>query len=118
MSDVLVYAAASRAQLARSVLGAACQATGLAVRLEVYGSGSLYQRLGPRRAQPLPDLVLWFGAYAAQAAANDGLLQAHQPARVAEAAAHHPSWLWTTLDYSAIGVTGAPSVASMDDLLA
>jgi ABC-type Fe3+ transport system substrate-binding protein len=84
----------------------------------LYGSGSLYQRLGPRRAQPLPDLVLWFGAYAAQAAANEGLLQAHQPARVAEAAVHHPSWLWTTVDYAAIGVTGAPSVASMDDLLA
>jgi ABC-type Fe3+ transport system substrate-binding protein len=118
MSDVLVYAVASRAQAARSLLGAACQATGLGVRLELYGSGSLYQRLGPRRAPPFPDVVLWFGAYAAQAAASDSLLQAHQPARVAEAAVHHPNWLWSTLDYSAVGVTSAPSVAGLDDLLA
>jgi ABC-type Fe3+ transport system substrate-binding protein len=118
VTDVLVYTVASRVRMARTLLGAACQATGLEVRLEQYGSGSLYQRLGPRRAQPLPDLVLWFGAYAAQAAASDGLLLAHQPARVAEAAAHHPDWLWTTLDYSSIGVTGSVPVAGMDDLAA
>jgi ABC-type Fe3+ transport system substrate-binding protein len=117
MTDVLVYAVTSRAQTARAVLGAACQATGLGVRLELHGSGSLSQRLGPRRAQPFPDVVLWFGAYAAQAAAIDGLLQAHQPSRVSDAAAHHPNWLWTTLDYSAIGVTGAPVVAGLEDLL-
>src|SRR5438552_12110315 len=107
MSDVLVYAVASRAQVARSLLSGACQATGLGVRLELYGSGSLYQRLGPRRAQPLPDVVLWFGPYAAEAAAAGGLLQPHQPGRLADAAPHHPNWLWSTLDYSSIGVSGS-----------
>ena len=65
------------------LLGAACRATGIGARLELYGSGSLYQRLGPRHAPPLPDLVLWFGPFAAQAAALDGLLQPYQPASVA-----------------------------------
>jgi ABC-type Fe3+ transport system substrate-binding protein len=111
-----VYTVTSRARAARALLGAACQATGLGVRLELYGSGSLYQRLGPRRAQPLPDVVLWFGAYAAQAAAADGLLQPYQPARVASAAPHQQNWLWTTLDFSSIGVTGSFPVASMEEL--
>src|SRR4051794_31641952 len=117
MTDVLVYAVTSRAQTARAVLGAACQATGLGVRLELHGSGSLTQRLGARRAPPFPDVVLWFGAYAAHAAAMDGLLQEHQPPRVADAAVHHPNWLWTTLDYSAIGLTGVSGVAGLEDLL-
>src|SRR5437762_1865279 len=68
MSDVLVYIAAPRAQVARSVLAAACQATGTSVRTDIYSSGALYQRLGPRKAPPFPDLVVWFGPYAARAA--------------------------------------------------
>ena len=106
MTDVLVYAAASRAETARSLLGAACRATGIGARLELYGSGSLYQRLGPRHAPPLPDVVMWFGPFAAQAAAQDGLLQPYQPRRVADAAVHDPSWRWTTLDYLSVGVVG------------
>jgi ABC-type Fe3+ transport system substrate-binding protein len=99
------------------MLGAACQASGIAARLELYGSsGSLYQRLGPRRAPPFPDVVLWFGPYAARAAALDGLLQPHQPARVAEGVVHDPEWRWTTLDYSAVGVAGPPGIASLQDL--
>src|SRR6266851_1376261 len=107
VTEVLVYATASRAQTARTLLGAACQATGMNVRLELYGSGSLYQRLGPRHAPPLPDVVLWFGPFAAQSAALDGLLQPYQPASVAPNAAHDASWRWTTLDYLPIGVVGS-----------
>jgi ABC-type Fe3+ transport system substrate-binding protein len=116
VTDVLVYATAARAQTVRALLGMACQATGIGARLELYGSGSLYQRLGPRHAPPLPDLVLWFGPFAAQAAALDDLLQPHQPARVADAAVHDPNWRWTTLDYLPVGVVGAPGVGSFQDL--
>src|SRR5579859_191830 len=117
MTDVLVYAVAARESTARKVLGAACQASGVGARLELYGSsGSLYQRLGPRRAAPFPDVVLWFGPFAAQAAALDGLLQPYQPSRVAEDAMHDPEWRWTTLDYASIGVVGAPGVSTVQDL--
>ena len=116
MTDVLVYATESRAQTARTLLAAACQATGLSARLELYGTGSLYQRLGPRRAQPFPDIVLWFGPFAASAAAIDGLLQPHQPQRMADGVLHDPGWTWTTLDYSAIGTIGTPAVSSWPDL--
>src|SRR5690242_8551726 len=104
MTDVLIYVHAFHADVARTALGAACAATGLGARIEVYGSGSLYQRLGPRRGQPFPDLVWWFGPFASAAAAADGLLQAHQPASIAERAVYAPDWKWTALQYSAIGV--------------
>jgi hypothetical protein len=116
VTEVLVYAAASRAQTARTLLAAACQATGISVRLELYGSGSLYQRLGPRHAPPLPDVVLWFGSFAAQSAALDGLLQPYQPASVAAVAVHDSNWRWTTLDYHLIGSVGSTSVNSLQDL--
>src|SRR6266850_584672 len=107
MSDVLVYAIAARESTARRLLGAACQASSIGARLELYGSsGSLYQRLGPRRAAPFPDLVLWFGPFAAQAAALDGLLQPHQPTSVADGVVHDPEWRWTALEYASIGVVG------------
>ncbi len=119
MTDVLVYAVAARESTARKLLGAACQTNGIGARLELYGSsGSLYQRLGPRRAQPFPDIVLWFGPFAAQAAALDGFLQPYQPAAVADGVAHNPEWRWTTLDYSSVGVVGPPGVASLQDLAA
>src|SRR5438270_679527 len=118
MTDVLVYATESRAQTARTVLGAACQALGISARLEVYGSGSLYQRLGPRRSQPLPDVVMWFGPFAARAAAVDGLLQPYQPRQVADGVTHDPNWAWTTLDYATIGVVGTPGLTSFQDLAA
>jgi ABC-type Fe3+ transport system substrate-binding protein len=75
--------------------------------LDIYNTGSLYQRLGPRRAPPLPDLVWWFGPYAAQAAGIDGLLQAYQPARVADAALHDPEGKWLALEHAAVGIVGA-----------
>src|SRR5258708_38523205 len=119
MTDVLVYAVASREATARKVLRAACQASGLGARLELYGSsGSLYQRLGPRRAAPFPDVVMWFGPYAARAAALDGLLQPYQPPTSADGVVHDPDWRWTTLDYSSIGVVGPPGIAGLQDLAA
>jgi ABC-type Fe3+ transport system substrate-binding protein len=118
MTDVLVYAASSRARVARTLLRAACQVLGTGVRLEVYGTGALYQRLGPRRAPPFPDVVLWFGPYAARSAALDGLLQPYQPAHVADGVPHDPDWNWTTLDFSAIGVLGPSAPRSVGDLAA
>jgi ABC-type Fe3+ transport system substrate-binding protein len=119
MTDVLVYALASRENTARKLLAAACQASGIGARLELYGSsGSLYQRLGPRRAAPFPDVVMWFGPFAAEAAALDGLLQPYQPPSVADAAVHDPQWRWTTLDYASIGVVGPPGVTTLQDLAA
>src|SRR5262249_21642980 len=88
VTEVLVYASAARADAARTALAQACRATGSSARLEVSGTGSLYQRLGPRRAPPMPDLVWWFGPFAARAAAIDGLLLPHQPSSVADGTAH------------------------------
>ncbi len=116
MTDVLVYVAAPRAQAARTLLGAACKATGVGVGLEILGTGSLYQRLGPRKSQPLPDIVMWFGPYAARAAAADTLLQPHQPARIADGAPHDPDWRWTSFDYSPVGVIGPPLASGAADL--
>jgi len=116
VTEVLVYATTSRAQTARTLLGAACQATGIGARLELYGSGSLYQRLGPRHAPPLPDLVLWFGPFAAQSAALDNLLQPYRPASVTAAAVHDANWRWTTLDYAPIGGVGSTRVNSLQDV--
>src|SRR6476469_6816182 len=117
MTAVLVYATMARAETARALLGPACRATGINARLELYGTGSLYQRLGPRHAPPLPDVVMWSGAFAAQAAAADGLLQAYQPVGAASspgsgtsAAAHDPDWRWSTLDYATVGVVGPAAV--------
>jgi ABC-type Fe3+ transport system substrate-binding protein len=114
MTDVLVYVHAARLEVARALLGAACGATGLGARLDVYGSGSLYQRLGPRRAQPLPDLVWWFGPYAAQAAGADSLLQEYKPPRVADGAPHDAQWKWLGLEHSTAGVVGSGVTAWQD----
>jgi ABC-type Fe3+ transport system substrate-binding protein len=116
VSEVLVYASAARADAARSVLAQACRATDASARLEVYGTGSLYQRLGPRRAPPTPDLVWWFGPFAARAAAIDGLLQPHQPLSLADGAARDPDWNWTAIEYSAIGGVGSSPVGGWSDL--
>lgn len=115
MTEVLVYAHSSQADVARGALAAACAATGATARLDVYGSGSLYQRLGPRRAQPWPDLVWWFGPFAARAAGLDGLLQPYQPKSTADAAPHDPDWKWTTVQYAATTVIG-DGVTRWDDL--
>jgi len=116
VTELLVYATLSRAETARSLLGSACRATGLDARLELYGTGSLYQRLGPRHSPPLPDVVLWFGPFAAAAAAQDGLLQPYQPKRLADAAVHDSAWRWTTLDYLSIGVVGRATTGGLQGL--
>jgi ABC-type Fe3+ transport system substrate-binding protein len=115
VTDALVYAHRDRADAARALLGAACSATGLGARLDLYATGSLYQRLGARRAQPMPDIVWWFGPFAAAAAAVDGFLQPYQPPALPEGAAHHDDWKWTALEYAPIGVVG-DSVSRWEDL--
>ncbi|MBV9578584.1 MAG: extracellular solute-binding protein [Chloroflexi bacterium] len=116
MSDVLVYCSTARADSARSVLPQACQPTGATLQLEAFGTGSLYQRLSSRRAPPSPDIVWWFGPFAARAAAIDSLLQPYQPATLADGLIHDQDWRWTTLEHSAIGVVGASPVANWQDL--
>src|ERR1700716_2017547 len=116
MADVLVYAAAAREKTARKLLGAACRASGIGAQLELYGTGALYQRLGPRHAPPLPDLVMWFGPFAAAAAAADNLLQVHLPSNGAEGFVHDPNWRWTSLDYLKVGTVGSTPVNSLQDL--
>jgi ABC-type Fe3+ transport system substrate-binding protein len=113
---LLVYVSGARADTARAVLAQACRATGASIDLEVYGTGSLYQRLGPRRAPPTPDLVWWFGPYAARAAAIDALSRPYQPSRVADGAAHDPDWHWTAVEYSALGVMGSSPVGGWSDM--
>ena len=115
MTEVLVYAPQSRADVARAVLRAASQATGASIRLELYGTGSLYRRLGPRHGPPPPDVVFWFGPFAARAAALDGLLQPYRPARLADGAVRDPDWKWITLDFSIIGSLGSPSLGTWAD---
>jgi ABC-type Fe3+ transport system substrate-binding protein len=98
------------------MLAAACAATGLEPRLELFGSGSLFQRLQARRAQPHADVVLWFGPYAAQSAAAAGFLQGHQPASLPEQAARHPGWLWSAVEFSPFRVVGNPDVTHLSEL--
>ncbi len=116
MTDVVVYAVEARAAFARSVLASACQALGINAQLEVFGSGSLFQRLRTRRRPPPPDLVLWFGPYAAHAAALSDLLQSYQPRGVPEGAAHDQDWRWVATDFQPFVVTGTPTVATLNDL--
>jgi ABC-type Fe3+ transport system substrate-binding protein len=98
VTELLVYASSARADVGRTLLASACAALGLSVRLEVLGTGALYQRLSARRSPPAPDLAWWFGPFAAQAAATDGLVQ-----NVA------------LIDASPVGVIGSP-VRSLSDL--
>jgi ABC-type Fe3+ transport system substrate-binding protein len=117
MTDLLAYASESRAETARAVLGAACRATGSSLRLELCGStGSLYQRLGPRHSPPAPDIVLWFGPFAARSAGLDNLLQAYQPARAPDGIVHDPDWKWTTLDYATFAIGGVAPVSTWNEL--
>jgi ABC-type Fe3+ transport system substrate-binding protein len=118
MSDGLavVFTTQARAEFARRVLGVACPATGVAARLEVFGSsGSLYARISGRREGPRGDVVVGLGPYLAHAAAGQRLLEAFQPPRAADGIPHQAEWRWTALDASAWVVS--PGVQRLDDLL-
>jgi hypothetical protein len=99
MTDLLVYVADLRAASARTLLASACASTGLTARMEVLGTGALYQRLSQRPVPPPPDLVWWFGPFAARAALSDGLVQSA-----------------SALEYSQVGLMGASSVSAWSDL--
>ena len=56
-APVVVFTTQARADAARRLLASACQATGLAARLEVFGSnGSLFARVSGQRDGPRGDL--------------------------------------------------------------
>jgi hypothetical protein len=93
MTELLAYVVDTRSGPARTALAAACASLGVGLRIETFGTGALYQRLSQRPVPPPPDLVWWFGPFAARAAAWDGLLQSAQ-----------------AVDYSVIGVVGADRV--------
>ncbi len=116
MTEVVVYATLSRASTVRTVLASACAAVGTTARLELFGSGSLFQRLRTRRSPPPPDLVLWFGPYAAHAAAQAELLQPYQPRSLPARAQHDAGWRWVAVEFQPFHVTGEPPVATLDDL--
>ena len=116
--EVLVYGTFVQADFLRAFLASACAATGVGARLELYGSGSLFERLGPRHAQPLPDAVFWYGPLAAHAAAQAGLLQPYQPPHVADGAVHEAQWRWTSLEFMTFAADGTPPVAGFADLAA
>jgi ABC-type Fe3+ transport system substrate-binding protein len=116
LGQAVVFAPQARAEFSRKVLAAACQATGLAVRLELFGSsGSLFARVTGRREGPRGDVLLGLGPYLAQAVAVQGALERFQPSRAADTAPHHSEWRWAALDASPWMV--APSVGRFDDLL-
>ena len=115
-SQAVVFVTQARAEFARRVLGAACEATGVAARLEVFGSsGSLHARISGRREGPRGDVVIGLGPYLPQVAAAEGVLEKFQPPRTADGAPHHAQWRWTALAASAWMV--APPVQKVDDLL-
>ena len=115
-SQAVVLVTQARAEFARRVLRAACEATGVATRLEVFGSsGGLHARISGRREGPRGDVVVGLGPYLAHAAAAESVLEKFQPLRAADNAPHHAEWRWTALDASAWMV--APPVQNLDDLL-
>jgi ABC-type Fe3+ transport system substrate-binding protein len=116
VTEILVYATQRRAATVRSLLGSACQAVGTSARLELFGSGSLFQRLRARRAPPPPDLVMWFGPYAAHSAALDGLLQPYQPQSLPREAVHDPEWRWLAVDFQGFSISGGPAGTTLQDL--
>jgi ABC-type Fe3+ transport system substrate-binding protein len=117
MSEILVFTPMASVEGARTLLAGACQSTGTSARLEVFGSsGSLFQRLRARRAPPPPDLVLWWGPYAAHSAALDGLLQPYHPANVPTGVAHDAEWRWLAVDFQAPTISGDPPLSTFQDL--
>jgi ABC-type Fe3+ transport system substrate-binding protein len=116
VTEVLVFAPRARADAARTLLARACGATGLTVQLEVFGSsGSLFQRLRARRAPPPPDVVMWYGPYAAHSATLSGLL-APIEAQLPPGAAHDPNWTWVGVEFQAFSVSGNPALSSFEQL--
>src|SRR5689334_2808439 len=99
MTDLLVYVVDARAESGRAALASACASIGARVRIESFGTGALYQRLSQRPVPPPPDLIWWFGPFAARAAASDGFVTSPAP-----------------VEYSSIGVLGADHVDSLEDL--
>jgi hypothetical protein len=114
--QAIVFVTQARAEFARRVLSAACRATGVAARLEVFGSsGSVFARASGQREGLRGDVLFGLGPYLAHYAASQAFLGRFQPPRLAEGAPHDRDWRWTALDASPWVV--APAVQGLDDLL-
>jgi hypothetical protein len=118
MAEVVVFATLRQADAARAMLTAACRETNLEPRLELLGNGSIFQRLTVRRARPFPDVIVWFGPYAAHSAAMAGLLEPHTPGELPPSVTHHPDWRWTAVDHQAFGISGEPPIGTVGELMA
>lgn len=121
--QVAVYCAASRLAALRVALGRACSATGVAARVEAFGSGALFRRLYAERERPRADLLVGRGPFLAQLAAQEGLLEAYQPPAwdasqlpLPATSVRDPGWRWVALDLAPFATEGAPSVASFAEL--
>jgi hypothetical protein len=93
MSEVLVWATASRAAMCRALLTGGCAATGASARLEVFASsGGLFRRLAAPRDGGRAELVFASGPYMAESAVADGLLER-----------------WSAVDYGVFATLGDPA---------
>ena len=124
MASVIVYATRSRGSVARSLLAAASQATGVPVSLEVQGTGGLFRRLREEAPQPQADLVLALGPYLAQSAVANSLLASYQPRAwgsgpqlPANLPLHHQDWRWVATDLTAFVAYGASATSSFAAIL-
>jgi hypothetical protein len=59
---------------------------------------------------------VWFGPYAAHAAALEGLLQPYQPPNLPDQAMHDPGWRWVAVDHQPFTVTSRIQLSAFDDL--
>jgi ABC-type Fe3+ transport system substrate-binding protein len=119
-TPVVVYSTPERAPVLRQVLAAGCRAVGASVHLELLDTGSLFRRLHREHSQPHADLIVSNGPYMAQAAARDGFLDAHPPAKAVPDAGgvvwHHPDWRWAAFELRPFVMVGSPPVTDVGDL--
>jgi hypothetical protein len=120
---VLVYGTSNRGYFHRAVLSAACRATRIEARLELWSPGSLFRLLHGQRDHPKADLAMSLGPYLAEASAREGLLAPHRPnqwpadaLRDQGGAMHENEWRWVALDFVPFGLIGAPPVESVEEL--
>jgi ABC-type Fe3+ transport system substrate-binding protein len=115
-TEVLAYATPLEAAAVRRALASACRANGVQVRLEVFGTGAIFQRLVSRTRGWVPDLVFWTGPYAAQSAAAAGLLHQYQPRSLPRRVVHAPEWHWSAVTFRPVRLAGAQDQVQLEDV--